>query len=72
MAKAARLVHPISLVGTSTQKHMIENEAAASRVSMGDVVRLAIDEHFGLVDGEVTNGGVHEPRGHVWPPAVSA
>lgn len=56
MAKPARLIYPISLVGTSTQKIMIENEAYASKVSQGDVVRMAVDAYFGLIDGEVPEG----------------
>lgn len=54
MALEARYTEQMPFVGTKTQRRKIAEAAAGGR-SMADVIREAVDKHFGLVDGEETS-----------------
>lgn len=52
MAVEAKYTDQFPVVGTKTQRAKIVAEAEANRTSMAAVVRSAIDERYGLSDGE--------------------
>lgn len=52
MAVSQRLVRPMNFVGTDAQRYLVETDADRLRVSLGEIVRAAIDRAYDLVDGE--------------------
>jgi predicted DNA-binding protein len=58
MAVEARYTEQFPVVCTPATKEALENEAKQSRRSMAAIVREAIDNRYGLVDGEVPPAGV--------------
>jgi hypothetical protein len=50
MAKQPRFTEQMPFVGTKTQRLLIDNAAYADNISRADVIREAINAHFGLND----------------------
>jgi hypothetical protein len=63
MAVEARFTEQFPVVGTKAQREAIEAEAQRTRKSMAAVVRQAIDERYGLSDGEVPQGDSPQREG---------
>lgn len=59
MATEARFTEQMPFVGTKTQRALANRESERGKVSVALVIRRALDEHFGLVNGEFAEG---DPR----------
>jgi hypothetical protein len=53
MAVEAKYTEQFPVVCTAATKEALETEAKQTRRSMAAIVREAVDERYGLVDGEV-------------------
>jgi hypothetical protein len=59
MAVEATLTEQMPFVGTKTQRALVDHEAKKNKVSVALVIRRALDEHYGLVNGQFPEG---DPR----------
>ncbi len=54
MARQARLTAQLPpAMGTPTQRECLDREADERRVDLAQVIREALDQRYGLVDGEL-------------------
>ena len=59
MAVEATLTNQMPFVGTATQRALVDHEARRGKRSVASVIRDALDEHYGLVNGQFPEG---DPR----------
>lgn len=52
MAVEATLTNQMPFVGTKTQRDLVDWEAKKGKRSVASVIRDALDEHYGLINGQ--------------------
>jgi hypothetical protein len=65
---AARYSQQNPFVGTPAQRFVIESQFAddGERLSKAEAVRHALDAHYGLVDGHLSEGDERTEAFHAW------